>query len=146
MTAPRHTAASSSGCPQAQPVAPQMLVPSKSSRSGHDRTATSDSKREDFDMSGFLDHAKEAREHLDEALGHLAEDRPRSAKRRVELARASIGRALEAHPEYVEPTHDLDGQGGAQTSDGREPRNASDAAIVTRLLGSIRAGTQGVKR
>jgi len=60
----------------------------------------------------------EAREHLDEALGHLDAKRPRSAKRRVELARASIGRALEAHPDYTDPT----AAQGAQVSDGYEDR------------------------
>lgn len=81
---------------------------------------------------GSLFHMNEADGHLEQALEHHAAGRHAAVKRRIELARAALERAIEAHPDYVEPTHDLDAQGGAETSDGRQPRDFSPEAIRAR--------------
>lgn len=72
-------------------------------------------------MTDHVSELQRAHEHLGEALEHLENDRPNSAKRRCELARAAVGRVLDGMG-YVEPTHDTNNQGGAQVSAGREPR------------------------
>lgn len=43
----------------------------------------------------------------------------------LETAHDALSRALGAEPEYVDPTHDLDSQGGAQVSNGQASRSLS---------------------
>ncbi|MHB8816556.1 MAG: hypothetical protein ACYDAE_25290 [Steroidobacteraceae bacterium] len=91
----------------------------------------------------------EAAEHLDVALEHHAAGRHSSVKRRVELARACIERALEAAA-AANPTKQTGAQGsdGQVTGESAEPRGfmasvtratyatraAADEDLVTRLV------------
>jgi hypothetical protein len=62
----------------------------------------------------------EANEHLDQALEHHAAGRHASVKRRIELARTCVQRAVDAaHDPIANPT----AAQGAQTSDGQSPRS-----------------------
>lgn len=70
----------------------------------------------------------EAKDHLDAALDHHADGRHGAVKRRVELARACVQRAIEASPEYVDPTK----AAGAQVSNGQSPRSFTPEEIRLR--------------
>ncbi len=69
------------------------------------------------------DHLKEAAEHLDMALEHHAAGRYASVKRRIELARTCIERAIEAAPAAHDPIANPTAATGAQTSNGQQPRS-----------------------
>ena len=65
-------------------------------------------------------HLHDAVDHLDAALEHHEAGRRNSAKRRIELARACIERAIsESHSAIANPTAAT----GAQTSNGQQPRS-----------------------
>jgi len=62
----------------------------------------------------------EASEHLDQALEHHAAGRHASVKRRIELARGCLQRAIDGALDAItNPTATQ----GAQTSDGQAPRS-----------------------
>lgn len=95
-------------------------------------------------MADSLFHMNEADGHLEQALEHHAAGRNASVKRRIELARAALERAIEAHPSYQDPTAEQ----GAQTSDGQSPRSLLDPETRRRRdqLESCRIGYEVRRR
>jgi hypothetical protein len=81
-------------------------------------------------MSAPVAHAalSEAKEHLDAGLVHHAAGNHDGTKRRMELARACVQRAIEASPEYTDPTK----AAGAQVSNGQSPRSLTVDEIRAR--------------
>jgi hypothetical protein len=79
-------------------------------------------------MTDHVSQLHDAHKHLGEALEHLENDRPNSAKRRVELARAAVGRVLQGMG-YEEPTKATGAQGSNGQTDGSTgPRTAREWA------------------
>jgi hypothetical protein len=98
-------------------------------------------------------HARTIGRHLSDALdAHASGDHETVAHqlRAAQRAHTWLGSAhadLESEIEDgPDPIANPTGAMGAQTSDGCEPRNASDAVVVNRLLGSFRTAARGAKR
>lgn len=91
----------------------------------------------------------DAADHLDQALEHHAAGQHSSVKRRIDLARACIQRAIESSPGYQDPTAAM----GAQVSNGQSPRSLDPEAIRQRdqlrgceLAYETRLSQMGVRR